>query len=159
MPLHAMDTLRAECLSCGRRDTIAALALHDCQIEEQGGRCEDYPCCGHTDGDGCQTLPQHTSDFYARNPHLLHEPGSPEWYDAMDDLYGDEPEDEPELGPADPDCSVCEGGGVVPTASGMSDQPCLCRYEHDCSDHCDECGGGPIRNGFGHTRDCPSYDG
>lgn len=27
-------------------------------------RCEDYPCCGHTDGDGCEPLETHTSDYW-----------------------------------------------------------------------------------------------
>lgn len=81
--MSTVDTRRATCDDCGYHGTLAALELHSCQIAEQGGRCEDYPCCGHTDGDGCQTLPEHTSDFYYRNPQLLHEPGSPEWYDAM----------------------------------------------------------------------------
>lgn len=77
---------------CGYSGTVAAVKLHDCDIQANGGHCEDYPSCGHTDGDGCQTLPSHTSEFYYRNPHLLHEPGSPEWQDAMADLDGDEPE-------------------------------------------------------------------
>lgn len=86
------DTLRATCNECGFAGTLRALRLHDCYIALNGGRCEDYPCCGHTDGDGCQTRPEHTSDFYYDNPQFLHEPGSPEWYDAMDDLS--EAEDE-----------------------------------------------------------------
>jgi hypothetical protein len=72
--------------------TLRALELHDCDIQAFGGRCEDYPCCGHTDGDGCQTLPEHTSEFYLANPRFLHEPGSPEWFDALDDEYCDEGE-------------------------------------------------------------------
>ena len=31
-----------------------------------GERCEDYPCCGHTDGDGCQPLESHTSAYWMR---------------------------------------------------------------------------------------------
>lgn len=96
-----VDSMTATCNNCGRPGTLAALALHSCDIQEQGGRCEDYPCCGHTDGDGCQTLPSHTADFYSRNPHLLHEPGSPEWQDAMADMYeGYEPEWS---------CKTCDG--------------------------------------------------
>lgn len=99
MKLHTKDTKRVRCAErpgeCNFEGTIAELELHDCDREADlvafGGRCEDYPACGHTDGDGCRPLPSHTSDFYYRNPHLLHEPGSPEWYDAMDDY---EPEDE-----------------------------------------------------------------
>src|SRR5687767_14745113 len=51
-------------------DTISDLAT-------TGGRCEDYPCCGHTDGDGCAPLDSHPSAFWAADPHLLcdHETG------------------------------------------------------------------------------------
>lgn len=82
---NRVDTIRATCDECQYNGTLAALQLHSCDVQQQGGRCEDFPCCGHTDGDGCQTLPEHTSDFYYRNPQFLHEPGSPEWYDALDD--------------------------------------------------------------------------
>lgn len=70
---------------CGFKGTLEAVKVHSCYVQEQGGRCEDYPCCGHTDGDGCQTRPEHTSQFYYDNPHMMHEPGSPEFYDALDD--------------------------------------------------------------------------
>jgi hypothetical protein len=38
--------------TCGftTRD-MALLSSHSCQIQEQGGRCEDFPCCGHEFGD------------------------------------------------------------------------------------------------------------
>lgn len=75
---------------CGYRGTLADVELHDCDIEESGGRCEDYPCCGHTDGDGCQTRAVHTAAYYYDNPQYLHEPGSPEWYDAMGYDNGDQ---------------------------------------------------------------------
>lgn len=81
---------RVKCVDCGYSASIADVELHDCSIQETGGRCEDYPCCGHTDGDGCQTLASHTSRYYLDNPHFLHEPGSPEWYDAQDDGYDDD---------------------------------------------------------------------
>lgn len=68
---NPMDTLRAACERCGYTGTLRALSLHSCEIAENGGRCEDYPACGHIDGDGCQTLPEHTSAFYYDNPHLL----------------------------------------------------------------------------------------
>ncbi len=82
-------TMRVTCQDCQYAGTIAAVELHSCDIQDQGGRCEDYPCCGHTDGDGCQTLPEHTSAYYLDNPQYLHEPGSPEWYDAQDDGSND----------------------------------------------------------------------
>lgn len=106
MKLHTKDSMTATCNAveedtgrkCEFTGSLAALELHlhDWDDEEQypGGRCEDYPCCGHTDGDGCRPLPSHTSEFYYRNPHLMHEPGSPEWHDAMDDYYRDEDEDD-----------------------------------------------------------------
>jgi hypothetical protein len=85
--LHSKDTRQVTCNECGFSGSIAAVEVHSCYVQEQGGRCEDYPCCGHTDGDGCQTRAEHTADFYYRNPQFLHEPGSPEWYDALDDQY------------------------------------------------------------------------
>jgi len=94
--MATVDTIRATCTECGYSGTLRALELHSCQVQEQGGRCEDYPCCGHTDGDGCQTLPEHTSAFYYDNPQFLYEPGSPEWYDYQDDQrdYDEEAENE-----------------------------------------------------------------
>lgn len=101
MRLHTKDSMTASCNEvsedgekCTFSGTLAALELHEHDWIDQemypGGRCEDYPCCGHTDGDGCRPLPSHTSDFYYRNPQFLHEPGSPEWYDAMDDDQGED---------------------------------------------------------------------
>lgn len=42
----------ATCASCGftTRD-MYLLANHSCDVQENGGRCEDYPCCGHELGD------------------------------------------------------------------------------------------------------------
>lgn len=87
-----LDTMVVTHTECGYTGTLAAVQVHNCDVVNNGGRCEDYPCCGHTDGDGCQTLPSHTSDFYYRNPHLMYEPGSPEWQDAIADMEGDPPE-------------------------------------------------------------------
>lgn len=77
--------MTVSCEECHFTGELEAVRVHSCYVQEQGGRCEDYPCCGHTDGDGCQTLPEHTSAYYTSRPHLLHEPGSPEWLDALDD--------------------------------------------------------------------------
>lgn len=40
------------CGECGfsSRDTVL-LANHRCDIAQNGGMCEDYPCCGHESGD------------------------------------------------------------------------------------------------------------
>ena len=29
----------------------ALMERHSCDVQENGGRCEDYPCCGHEFGD------------------------------------------------------------------------------------------------------------
>lgn len=40
------------CDDCGFKTTDGALFNnHSCAIQEQGGRCEDFPCCGHEYGD------------------------------------------------------------------------------------------------------------
>ena len=66
------------CEDCsGTFDSIRAFEVHSCYVVQVGGRCEDYPACGHTDGDGCQTLPEHTMAYWLENPHLLDE----EYYD------------------------------------------------------------------------------
>jgi len=79
--MNLIDTRKATCEECGYVGTLRALQLHSCEIAEQGGRCEDYPCCGHTDGDGCQTLPEHTSAYYLDNPHLLRDDDDYEEWD------------------------------------------------------------------------------
>lgn len=44
--------ITAICAECGfRSDDIYLLRNHSCDIQKQGGRCEDYPCCGHEAGD------------------------------------------------------------------------------------------------------------
>lgn len=57
-------SIKATCNECGHSATLEALRLHSCHIQQMGGQCEDFPACGHTDGDGCQTLPEHTSDYW-----------------------------------------------------------------------------------------------
>lgn len=65
------------CNSCGFSGTIDAVRVHSCYVQEQGGRCEDYPCCGHTDG--CQTRPEHTSEYWMNMMT-----SDPELYDYLD---------------------------------------------------------------------------
>jgi hypothetical protein len=48
-------------------------------IPEGATRCEDYPCCGHTDGDGCMPRPEHTSAYWSRLMSTM----DPDDYDAM----------------------------------------------------------------------------
>lgn len=63
--------IRATCDECGFKGTLLMLELHDCTIEQFGGHCEDYPCCGHTYGE-CQNRPEYTSEYYLANPALTH---------------------------------------------------------------------------------------
>lgn len=71
-----------ECKACGFRGSPTEFDAHDSAIQDSinasgTGRCEDYPCCGHTDGLGCQTTPEMTSAYWLDNPHALcdHEAG------------------------------------------------------------------------------------
>lgn len=73
------DEMTVTCNQCGYSGTLARVQVHSCYVQESGGRCEDYPCCGHTDGDGCQTLPEHTSAYWSR----LHEELGDEEYEYM----------------------------------------------------------------------------
>lgn len=57
-------SIKATCNDCGYSASLDSLRLHSCQIQQSGGQCEDFPACGHTDGDGCQTLPEHTSAYW-----------------------------------------------------------------------------------------------
>lgn len=47
--------------------------------------CEDYPCCGHRWGDCDDQYTGPSRDDYLAKPWLLFEPGSPEYYDALDE--------------------------------------------------------------------------
>lgn len=42
----------ATCPECDftSRD-VGLLNNHSCDVQQNGGRCEDYPCCGHESGD------------------------------------------------------------------------------------------------------------
>lgn len=76
---HSFDV---ECKECGYSGSMERVALHSCQIQQQGGRCEDYPCCGHTDGDGCQQLPEHTSEYWMELQRSLGQ----DRYDELDQM-------------------------------------------------------------------------
>lgn len=67
------------CSDCGYSGSVELVELHSCDVARNGGRCEDYPCCGHTDGDGCQTLREHTADYWMELQR-----NNPDWYDYMD---------------------------------------------------------------------------
>lgn len=45
-------TSPATCSTCGFiTSDIALLTGHSCDVQDNGGRCEDFPCCGHESGD------------------------------------------------------------------------------------------------------------
>ena len=101
MSYYFESAVRVACVVCGYTGSPYAVELHSCRVQESGGRCEDYPCCGHVDGDGCQALPEHTSEYWSEamtsgRSRFLFEPGSPEWYDAaeMDEHYSDDGEED-----------------------------------------------------------------
>lgn len=75
-------SIKATCNECGYSATLEALNLHSCQIQQAGGHCEDFPACGHTDGDGCQTLPEHTAEFWTDAYYAARDAG----FD-LDELY------------------------------------------------------------------------
>ena len=70
------------CSECGYSGSVELVQLHSCDIAKNGGRCEDYPCCGHTDGDGCQTLREHTSEYWSG---LMQQLGQ-DRYDELDQM-------------------------------------------------------------------------
>ena len=44
--------ITATCTECGfTSEDIMLTRSHSCQVVENGGHCEDYPCCGHEWGD------------------------------------------------------------------------------------------------------------
>jgi hypothetical protein len=49
---------------------VALFNNHSCDIALQGGRCEDFPCCGHEAGD-CNGLLYGSDEAIKSDPHLL----------------------------------------------------------------------------------------
>lgn len=80
-PADDRYSFTVKCNECGYSGSIERVKLHSCQIQQQGGRCEDFPCCGHTDGDGCQQLPEHTSEYWMSMMHRLGDR-----YDELDQM-------------------------------------------------------------------------
>jgi hypothetical protein len=50
--------------------------------------CEDYPCCGHTPQDPCERQDYDKPGFFDNPLNRLasYEPGSLDYYDALEDL-------------------------------------------------------------------------
>jgi hypothetical protein len=101
------NTLRfaASCPECGfTSQDVALLNNHSCAVTQQGGRCEDYPACGHEAGD-CNGL-LYGSDEHIKQQvydawrtghgHCDHENGiyDCETYDDYEEEEGDEGEEQ-----------------------------------------------------------------
>jgi len=47
-----MPNITATCEDCGfSSNDLDLVKNHSCGVVENGGRCEDFPCCGHEAGD------------------------------------------------------------------------------------------------------------
>ena len=83
--------IAAACSECGftTRDTYL-LAHHSCDTQANGGRCEDFPCCGHEAGD-CNGLlygsDEAIKEHAMKHAYCDHEAGV---YDCYDDYDEDE---------------------------------------------------------------------
>jgi hypothetical protein len=50
--VSAVQTFRMTCEACGFTTyDLPLMQHHSCEVHENGGVCEDYPCCGHEQGD------------------------------------------------------------------------------------------------------------
>ena len=75
---HKIEVMRAGMIP-------GSCAACDMGIPEGATQCDDYPCCGHTDGDGCMPNPRHTSDYW----HAVFAGMSPEEMDEYDLIRGE----------------------------------------------------------------------
>lgn len=61
----------ASCTACGfTSHDLGLIASHSCDVQQNGGRCEDFPCCGHEMGD-CNGLKYGSDEAIQADPHLL----------------------------------------------------------------------------------------
>jgi hypothetical protein len=55
------------CNDCHTTGSLRWMETHDCQgvqdVNQFGGRCEDYPCCGHMDGE-CAPQERFTKEYW-----------------------------------------------------------------------------------------------
>ena len=90
--MHLNSNIKSSCTDCGfSSHDIYLLNNHNCDIQQNGGQCEDFPCCGHERGD-CNGLLYGSDEATKNDPHLLcdHEFGE------CDLDYGDYDEDQDE---------------------------------------------------------------
>lgn len=82
----------ATCGECGfSTQDLHLLGNHSCDVQSNGGRCEDYPCCGHEMGD-CNGLLYGSDEAIKSDPHLLcdHNTGYCEVWDREQDEDDDD---------------------------------------------------------------------
>lgn len=73
------------CEECGftTRD-YDLIKNHSCEVQEHGGHCEDYPCCGHEWGD-CNGLKYGSDESIKAAVHAkLDDPNYDPYYDEDD---------------------------------------------------------------------------
>ena len=71
MTIHTHLKQAVSCNDCGFTTTdVALFNNHSCDVQAFGGRCEDYPCCGHEAGD-CNGLKYGSDEAIKADPHLL----------------------------------------------------------------------------------------
>jgi hypothetical protein len=91
-PRHSANTLRfsATCPECGlTSQDVSLLNNHSCDVQKNGGRCEDYPCCGHESGD-CNGLRYGSDESIKEHYYRLAASGMDDheidmYYDQMGD--------------------------------------------------------------------------
>jgi hypothetical protein len=91
--LSVLKRYTMTCDECGFSSHDQALMdNHSCDTQEHGGRCEDYPCCGHEAGDCNGQLygsDEAIKEHAMAHAHCDHEAGVYEC-DGLDDGDGDE---------------------------------------------------------------------
>jgi hypothetical protein len=76
-------TARYSCDECGYSSTSRQAAeRHSCDVQQNGGLCEDFPCCGHRRGE-CQERAEFTSEYWLEMSERFEDPAD---YDAFCDM-------------------------------------------------------------------------
>ena len=62
------------CNDCGTSGSLQWMSEHPCgevqDVTQFGGRCEDFPCCGHQMGE-CMPDERYTKAYWLAHPELL----------------------------------------------------------------------------------------
>jgi hypothetical protein len=80
-------TRSVTCNDCGFCGSIREVELHDCNVHTHGGRCEDFPCCGHLPGE-CQNRPEFTSGYWVELALSFDDPADFDAYLDRIDMQG-----------------------------------------------------------------------